>query len=288
MNEKTAESFEIFIDYMELGRFPGQAHIDRTVRFLAEKYAEAPPDLLIPLGRAAVPFMLKYRDTIAPQVPIIIANVPARTAAEAKRLGNTVWVVTEYNFSKTLELAQRLQPEARSLVLVAGASEYDRSWVDDARRELEPYQDRYKTRYLVGLPYDEMLREVSQLSPDTIVIMSFVFVDGTGLPRTPPDVAAAVANISAAPVYSPVSSFFDRGIIGGYMDSFEAHGVAAADLALEILSGKTLSRAQSANKAASPISSRCKAARAMGSLGQQSPARRGRLVSKADHLGATS
>jgi ABC-type uncharacterized transport system substrate-binding protein len=152
LNEKTTDSFEIFIDHMELGRFPGQAHNDRTVRFLAEKYAEAPPDLLIPLGRAAVPFMLKYRDTIAPHVPIIIANVPARIAAEAKRLGNTVWVVTEYNFSKTLELAQRLQPEARSLVLVAGASEYDRSWVDDARRELEPHQDRYKTRYSSVFP----------------------------------------------------------------------------------------------------------------------------------------
>jgi C4-dicarboxylate-specific signal transduction histidine kinase len=65
-----------------------------------------------------------------------------------------------------------------------------------------------------------------------------VFVDGAGLPRVPPDVAAAVADISPAPVYSSISSFFGRGIVGGYMDSFESHGVAAADLAFEILSGK--------------------------------------------------
>src|SRR5262245_38940719 len=83
LSEKTSENFEIFVDYMELGRFPGQAHIDRMVRFLAGKYAEAPPDILITLGRAAVPFMQQYRDVLAPQVPIIIANVPARTAAEA-------------------------------------------------------------------------------------------------------------------------------------------------------------------------------------------------------------
>ena len=72
--------------------------------------------------------MLKYRDIIAPQVPIIIANVPTRTAAEAKRLGNTVGVVTEYNFSKTLELAQRLQPKVASR-LGCGASDYDQSWI---------------------------------------------------------------------------------------------------------------------------------------------------------------
>jgi PAS domain S-box-containing protein len=237
LQEETGERFEIFIDYMELGRFPGQAHVERTVQYLAGKYSEAPPDVLIPLGRAAIPFMLKYRDVIAPRVPVIIASVPVRAVAEAKSLTDTAWVVTEYNFTKTLELARRLQPNAHDLVLVAGASEYDRSWVTDARRELQPYLDRYQTKYLLGLPYDELLQEVARLSPDTIVLMSFVFADGDGLPRIPPEVAAAVAKASAAPVYAPVSTFFGRGIVGGYMDTYEAHGVAAADLALEILSG---------------------------------------------------
>jgi hypothetical protein len=240
LSEKTSEKFDIFIDYMELGRFPSETHIDRTVRFLAGKYKEAPPDLLIPLGRAAIPFMVKYRDVLAPQVPLIITSIPARAAVEAKAITNAVAVVTEYNFSRTLDLARALQPKTRDLIFVAGAGEYDQLWVNDARRELEPYRDRYNIRYLVGLPYDETLREVSQLSPDTIVIVSLVFVDGTGLPRVPPDVAAAIADISPAPVYSPVSSFFGQGIVGGYMDSFEAHGIAAADLAFEILSGKPL------------------------------------------------
>src|SRR6516164_521796 len=171
---------------------------------------------------------------------MIIADVPARAVADGKALADTVWVATEYNFAKTLELARRLQPEARNLVFIAGASEYDRLWLNDARDELRPYLNGYMTKYLAGLRYDEMLREVSKLSPDTIVLMSLVFVDGDGLPQTPPDVAAAVANAAAAPVYSPLSSFFGRGIVGGYMDSFEAHGVAAADLAYEILSGKPI------------------------------------------------
>src|SRR5215467_5608877 len=72
--EKTTERFEIFVDYLELGRFPGEAHAERSARFLAGKYADAPPDMLIPLGRAAMPFMLKYRDVIAPHSPVIIAS----------------------------------------------------------------------------------------------------------------------------------------------------------------------------------------------------------------------
>jgi PAS domain S-box-containing protein len=238
LTEKTSEPFEIFIDYLELGRFPGEAQMERSARFLAGKYAEAPPDVLIPMGRAAIPFMVKYRDLIAPRSPVIITSVTGRDAADASALENTLFVTTRYNFGKTLELARHLQPAATNIVLVAGASDYDRLWVDDARTELEPYQERYKIRYLVGLPYDAMLREVAQLSANTIVLMSFVFRDGTGTPRVPPEVAADIARASGAPVYSPASTFFGQGIVGGYMDSYESHGVAAADLAFEILSGK--------------------------------------------------
>ena len=66
LSETTSEQFEIFVDYMELVRLPGQAHIDRTVQYLSGKYAEARPDVLITLGRAAVPFMAKHREAIAP------------------------------------------------------------------------------------------------------------------------------------------------------------------------------------------------------------------------------
>ena len=239
LGERTTESFEIFVDYMELERFPGQAHIDQTVRYLQGKYAEAPPAVLIPLGRAAVPFMLRYRKVIAPDAPVIMTSVPARATSEASGLDNAVWVVTEYDFAKTLEFARRLQPKARQIVVIGGTSDYDRMWLDDARRDLEPYRDRYEISYLTDLPYDELLTQVSHLPADAIVMMSFVFRDGAGLPRTPPDVAAAVSSVSPAPVYAPIATYFSRGIVGGYMDSYEAHGVAAADLALEILSGKS-------------------------------------------------
>src|SRR5262249_59032392 len=138
LTEKTAERFEVFIDYLDLGRFHGNAHGERSAQFLAGKYAEAPPDVLIPMGRAAIPFMLKYRDLIAPKSPVIIASVTGRDATEAAGLADTVFVTTRYNFAKTLDLARRLQPKASNIVLVAGASDYDRLWVDDARAELAP------------------------------------------------------------------------------------------------------------------------------------------------------
>jgi signal transduction histidine kinase len=236
LSEKTPEQFEIFIDYMEVVRLPTQAHVDRTVQYLSGKYREAPPDVLITLGRAAVPFLVKYRDAIAPNVPIILTSVPSDIKTDA--LQNVYWVTTEFSFSKTMELAQRLQPKATNVVVVGGASEYDRQRVDLARRELQQYSDRYNIKYIAGLSYDETLNEVSKLSKDTIVMMSVFFMDGSGKSQVSPEVAANVAKVSPAPVYSPLSTNLGKGIVGGYMDSWEQEGAAAADVALEILSGK--------------------------------------------------
>ena len=237
LSERTTENFDIFVDYMELVRLPSQGHIDRTVQYLSGKYAEAPPDVLITLGRAALPFMAKYRDVIAPNVPIILTSVPSKDA-EASDLRNAFWVSTEYSFSKTLDLAARLQPKAHDLVIVGGAGNYDQRWLDYVRRELQAYSERYSIKYIAGLSYDETLLEVSRLPKDAIVMMSFFFADGSGLPRVSPEVAASVAKVSPAPVYSPISTNLGTGIVGGYMDSWEQEGAAAADIAFEILSGK--------------------------------------------------
>jgi signal transduction histidine kinase len=239
LREKTTESFDVYVDYMELVRFPSQAHADRTAQYLAGKYSEVPPDLLIALGRAAVPFMTKYRDAIAPGIPTIMASVPSDDI-KVSSLRDVYWVGTEYNFSKTLDLARRLQPNARHLVVVGGGSHYDAQWLEYARSELRPYSDQFDIKYIAGRSYEETLAEVSQLPKDSIVIMSFFFADGSGQLYTSPDVAANVATASPAPVYSPISTNLGKGIVGGYMDSWEEEGAAAADVALEILSGKSL------------------------------------------------
>ncbi len=240
LSEKSTEQFEILIDFLELGRFPGLAHEESTARYLAEKYAQAPPALLVTLGRGAAEFLFRYRDLLGPEVPAILASMPARSLEASTLPRKSIAVVTEYNSARTLELARGLQPNAHNLAIVAGASDYDRKWLDEAKHELEPFRGRYNTSYIVGLPYRETLDRVAHLPRDTIVIMLFYFADGEGRVRLPPEVASDIAKISPAPVYASSGTFFGRGIVGGYMDTFEGQGVAAADLAVDILAGKTL------------------------------------------------
>jgi signal transduction histidine kinase len=240
LRERTSEEFEIFVDYMELARLPSQAHLGSTVNYLSQKYAEASPDVLITLGRAALPVLLKNPRMVGATVPILVANLPSTSVLSTNELRNAVYIVSYYDFLNTLKLAEQLQPNAQNLVIVGGASEYDHQWLDDARRQLQSNVAAYKTRYITDATYEEMLNEVSHLPKETIVILSIFLTDGSGQARTTPEVAADLARVSSAPVYSPVAGTIGQGVLGGYADDWEAQGAKVADIAFDILSGKEL------------------------------------------------
>jgi C4-dicarboxylate-specific signal transduction histidine kinase len=238
LKERSVNNIEIYFDHLDLARFPGPAHAEHTARYLREKYAQTPLDLVVPNGRGSLNFLQRYRDTIAPNVPIVYCCTTAAAVETLNLPRDAVGVITEYNWDATLALAARLQPDARNLVLISGASEVDRAWEADARKAIEPFSTRYHVRYLAGLPKGDLLAEVARLPRDTHVLFTVVFADRAGQAYVPAELVSDVAAASPAPVYTAVPSLFGSGAVGGFMDSFEAQGAAAADLALEILAGK--------------------------------------------------
>ena len=64
---------------------------------------------------------------------------------------------------QTLELALRLQPDGRQVVVVTGAAAFDKRWEAVAREQLRPYADRLQVTYLSGLPLPLLLDELALL-----------------------------------------------------------------------------------------------------------------------------
>ena len=238
LTDKSPEKLELLSEFLDLGRFPEPDHESRTARYLAEKYAGRRPDVVITAGREASQFILNHRDAIAPDVPIVACCLPAETFSAFSGSTKITGVISGRDISKTLDLAERLQPGARNLVVIAGASNFDRQWVQIAREQIESREQRYDTRYLVGLPYDTLIKEVSHLPRATIAITLTYFADDRGGRYVSPDVIQGVAKAASGPVYSPYFTSFGFGIVGGYSDFGEAMGTETADLALQILAGK--------------------------------------------------
>ena len=236
--EHSPQSIEIDAEFLDLARNTDGAHEVRAATYIRDKYGHRPPDLVMTLGSAALPFILRHRDVLFPNSPVVFTSISPQTYAALRPPPDVTGIVTEFDLAKTLSLAERLQPDARRLVIVAGSGETDRRWQPIARKVVEDRQRKFETTYLFELPYPRLVAELSKVPGDAIVIMLTVFADGEGRTFVPAQVAADLSALSPAPVYGPYDTFVGKGAVGGFVETFESVGIAAADLAIEILEGK--------------------------------------------------
>ena len=73
--ERSARKIEIDAEFLDLVRGSDLARELLMVHYLREKYLRAQPDVVMTLGSAALPFIVKHRDLISPKVPVVFSAV---------------------------------------------------------------------------------------------------------------------------------------------------------------------------------------------------------------------
>ena len=240
--ERFPQGLEIEADFLDLARHPDAAHALRMANFLREKYAGVHFDVVVVIGPTGVPFVLEHREVVGSGVPIVFSDVTRATYEAMQLPPDVIGVINEYHPERTLELAERLQPGARRLVVIGGSDSLDRRWLETARKAIEAHNPKLETAYWFDRTYDALLAEVSRLPSDTIVMFLTFFADSEGKRLIPRDVATAVAKASAAPVYGFFETYLGNGIVGGYFDTYQSIGIGTADVTLEILSGTDVAK----------------------------------------------
>jgi PAS domain S-box-containing protein len=232
------QGVEIFTEFLDAGRFPGPAHEAAMEALLRDKYASIPIDLAIAVGPQALDFLSQRRASLFPGTPMIFAGVSEARMKKRSVPPDSTGVVSRFDPVQTLEMALRLQPDARQVVVVTGASAFDQSWERVAREKLLPYADRLRMTYLSGLPLPRLLEELARLPRRAIVIYLTIFEDGAGEHFAPRDLTADLSDAASAPVYGVYEPYVGRGVVGGYVETFEAIGREAARLTLRVLAGE--------------------------------------------------
>ena len=146
-------------------------------------------------------------------------------------------VPIRFDFDGTIELATRLQPHARRLVIVGGVSDRDRLWrrgIVEAANRRTPRLDVVE---IADAPLPQILDALSRVPKDSIVYYGTMFRDAAGNGYVPRDVAPDISRASSAPVYSHIGTYLGQGIVGGALGDNEAEARRVGELMLAMLSG---------------------------------------------------
>jgi signal transduction histidine kinase len=232
------EKIEVYNEFLDAARFADDRYQRQLAGFLNQKYAGRKIDLIIPALAPSLDFVLKYREELLPGVPVIYAAIEQREA-KARNLGpGVIGVPMKVDLEATLEVALRLHPRTRRVAVVAGKSKTDSYWVAQAREAFRGYEGKVEFVYLIGLPLDELLREVAHLPDESLIYYLHLFADGRGETFVPAEVVEPLVKAANAPVYGNYATYVGRGLVGGRVVRFDAEGEKAARLALRVLSGE--------------------------------------------------
>jgi PAS domain S-box-containing protein len=234
------ESLTVYSEYLDLDRFPGPAHEKSAAAYLGEKYSHTGIDVAIAVGPRALDFILKRRASLFKGASLLFITIGALDTVGPSLPADVFGFTIHTDLAPTVDMALRLQPGAKRLVVVSGDSVQDRAWEARARSELSTYKDRLELNFLSGSPMAELLHQVSLLPRDAIVLYLTIYKDGAGQLFRPLDAAKMLTDASSAPVYGVYDTLLPMGIVGGRMDTFAAIGRRAGELAGHILAGERL------------------------------------------------
>jgi signal transduction histidine kinase len=229
-----SSSEQVEEQHLDISRFSGEAHDLALAEWLTSRYRERRVSVVIPLGVPASAFASRFAPEIWPEVRIVHAAIDGdRLRAVMERGEPVIPRVTEYR--RTLEVALALFPETRQISVIAGATEQDRRWLDQAEGDLARFGERVHIDRIAGLRWPEVLDRVSHLPEHAVAIFLRFSADADGRIFLTPDVLPEIAKIANRPLFVMYASMLGSGAIGGYFTDPAEMGRQTANIVRRVL-----------------------------------------------------
>lgn len=228
---------QYYAEFLDSPEFGGEAYEARTAAYLKEKYAGQSPQVIVGVGMAALGFLLRHRAEMFPSAPIVHGGVERTYLNTLALPADVIGVPFDLDVRGTLQLALHLQPDARRLVIVTGASQWGHERRAEMSAAVEDLHLALPVAYLAGRRDSDVAARLATLTRDAIVLTPGYFVDGDGRRMTPRESVTMMAAASGAPIYVLYSSQIGTGAIGGRMSSFVELGRQTGIIVDQLLEG---------------------------------------------------
>ncbi|HEX5889049.1 MAG TPA: ABC transporter substrate binding protein [Pyrinomonadaceae bacterium] len=235
MRSEPSNQWEIYSEYLDTTRFPGEHQAELLRDYLREKYAAQKIDAVVATPDPALEFLLRYRSDLFSNSPIVFVAV-RRPPPEVLAAGpGLTGIIRANTHRKTVDLALKLQPETQELYVISGTPERDKRFEMAAREELAGYEKKVRITYLTDHPVSDLVNRVKALPQRSIVLYVWQrsAVESEKALHTF-QILEQISRNASVPIYGMGSRNVGYGIVGGYVQDSERNGLEAAELVRRI------------------------------------------------------
>jgi signal transduction histidine kinase len=225
---------------LDLYLFHSEDRERALAEFLREKYARERIDLIIPVANSSINFMLRYRDSIFPGIPMVYCGGVAHGNKRLEHRSDVTGTAVTLDIAGTIELARVLQPDLRRIAVVAGTGLVDRYMLSLFHEVFKDYEGKLELLDLAGLPLDSLLERVSRLPASTVILYLALQRDGAGWIFSSSAIQKLVSQTANVPLFNFIDTALGFGSVGGRMTQIYAMSRKTAEIALRVLSGESI------------------------------------------------
>ena len=238
-------------EYLENEEFAETADA-ALLEYIRIKFAGWRPDLVIANSAPALTFVLRHRDELFPNVPVVFVSASEPDGLRAGTLHGVTGVLRLPSQVETVDLALKLHPSTRRIHVVAYAPEVD-GFQERVASAMAVYSPRLTVSFTNEPTLPQALNVLKALPRDSLILWvryspvtnSRVIFPGELLPEV---VAAA-----PVPIYAALDSFLGSGAVGGMMRSSTTDARRLGAMALRVLEGTPPERIKFEDADVTPI-----------------------------------
>lgn len=234
----THYQIEFYTESLDARSFPDEASRQEIRAWIAHKYRNHPPDVILAMGPEPIKF-LSGSYSVFPETPIVFCGSTERQAGNPQLDSRFTGTWLRLEPTRTIDAIAELLPRTRQIFVVGGTSDYDKVAEGITRDALQPYESGFAFTYWTELRMDDLLFRLRHLPKHSAVLFTSFWQDGAGQPFV--NATAALPMIVQAanvPVFGMSDAYLGRGIVGGFVLDWEEQGKVAARDILELLGGK--------------------------------------------------
>ncbi|WP_269540594.1 ATP-binding protein [Cerasicoccus fimbriatus] len=229
---------ELFEEYLEIHRLPLEDDEPIMVSYLRERYADLKPDVVVSVGGQALDFSSHWMANVIPEAIEIFAAVREDQLMAVEQNKPFVGVLNVVQVVPLLEVASSMLPATKEIVLVGGSAPYDRALMRVARQNIQEAFP-WEIREIIAASPDAIAAELSQLSPETIVLYTTFFKDSAGVTYIPKRVLERISKDSAVPIFALFDTMLGSGATGIAATPFDEQGRSLGSVLERIAQGET-------------------------------------------------
>jgi signal transduction histidine kinase len=192
-------------------------------------------DLVVTIGGPAATFAQQFRQELFPATPVLIAGVDRRFVENGTFTDRETTVATQHDPALMIDEILRLLPETRTVMVVVGASQLERFWLQEMKREFRRFDGRLQFVWTNELSFDEIVDRCRTLPAQSAIFFAALSLDGKGEPRIEDDTLTSLHAVSNVPMFALHG--MGRGIVGGPLLSTDELSRTTAEVALRVLAG---------------------------------------------------